>query len=239
MLPGEKYVSSTPIKLLMANLSVIISSLLHRVLEDAPDIHVVKSPAESSAIEKALRTDSVDVILLGTSRDHCAGSAVEMLASLRQRNQRTRFLVLTEKPTYTQTIALFRAGASGIISGDELQLELLCKSVRCVHSGQVWANNEVQQYLVASLGRPHSRKVTDANGKPLLTSREQEVLQLLAEGLGNSELAAALKLSEHTVKNHLFRIYEKLGVSNRMEAVLYFLTPRTWPSDIPRKGSTN
>jgi DNA-binding NarL/FixJ family response regulator len=68
----------------------------------------------------------------------------------------------------------------------------------------------------------------------LLTAREQQVLHLLADGLSNLELATVLRLSEHTVKNHLFRIYDKLGVSNRMEAVLYALTPRnTMPAPSP------
>jgi DNA-binding NarL/FixJ family response regulator len=76
------------------------------------------------------------------------------------------------------------------------------------------------------VSRPKSTDVTDAKGRPLLTAREQQVLHLLADGLSNSELATMLRLSEHTIKNHLFRIYDKLGVSNRMEAVLYALTPR-------------
>ena len=63
-------------------------------------------------------------------------------------------------------------------------------------------------------------------GASLLSSREEQVLQLLANGLSNRELASVMKLSEHTVKNHLFRIFDKLGVSNRLEAVLYAMNQR-------------
>lgn len=223
----KERVSPLPIRLLMANLPVMVVGILHKVFEKVPDIQIVPSPTEAHAIAKTLRSYPVDVILLGSSLDHGAGQAVEMLQSLRRRSQKTRFLVLSEKPDYSQTIAFFRAGASGILSGNDLEFDLLCKSVRCVHNGQVWANNEMLQHLIASLSSPYSRVVSDSSGRPLLTNREQEVLRLLAEGLSNSELATELKLSEHTVKNHLFRIYEKLGVSNRMEAALYFLTPRT------------
>jgi len=134
--------------------------------------------------------------------------------------------VLTEKPGYAEVISLFRAGVRGIVCSEDLRFDLLCKSIRCVHLGQIWASNQQLAYLVSSVSRPKSTDVTDANGRRLLTAREQQVLHLLADGLSNSELAAMLRLSEHTIKNHLFRIYDKLGVSNRMEAVLYALTPR-------------
>jgi DNA-binding NarL/FixJ family response regulator len=112
------------------------------------------------------------------------------------------------------------------VSSLDLRFDLLCKAIRCVYQGEVWASNEQFLYLVSSLSNPLAREITDSHGRALLTSREQQVLHLLADGLSNSELAQALKLSEHTVKNHLFRIYNKLGVSTRMEAVLYALAPQ-------------
>jgi DNA-binding NarL/FixJ family response regulator len=69
-------------------------------------------------------------------------------------------------------------------------------------------------------------KLTNMIGDSLLSPREEQVLHLLADGLSNRELAKTLKLSEHTVKNHLFRIFDKLGVSNRMEAVLCAISMR-------------
>ena len=233
-LPDDVQVSSTPIRLLMANLPAIVSDLLHKVLENIPDIQVVKPPIEIPFVAKTLNSEPVDVLLLGISRDQGPASAIEAISSLRPRNHRTRFLILCEKPDYAHTIALFRAGASGIISGDDLRVELLCKSVRCVHSGDIWANNQTLKHLVASLTIQHSNKVSDARGEPLLTNRQEEVLQLVAGGLSNAELARALNLSEHTIKNHLFKIYEKLGVSNRMEAALYFAAPRTPQPAVPR-----
>ena len=229
MPPDKEQVSASPINLLMANLPAIISALLSKAFERVSDIRVVRARAADTPIAKALRTNRIDVVLLGSSKNHGTRDAVEILQSLRQSKQRARFLILTENPDHSQTIALLRAGASGIITSDELQFDLLCESIRRVHSGQAWASHELLQHLVASLSSPSSRTVTDLKGARLLTEREQEVLQLLAEGLSNAELATELKLSGHTVKNHLFRIYEKLGVSNRMEAVLYFLTPRRLP----------
>jgi DNA-binding CsgD family transcriptional regulator len=92
--------------------------------------------------------------------------------------------------------------------------------------GQIWANASQLDLLIRSLSLPRSLKVTNVLGDSLLSNREEQVLHLLADGLSNRELAAALKLSEHTVKNHLFRIFDKLGVSSRMEAVLYAMSQR-------------
>jgi DNA-binding NarL/FixJ family response regulator len=142
------------------------------------------------------------------------------------RYQKAKAIVLTQEPAHEESIALLRVGAKGIFCIKDLRFDLLCKSVHCVYQGQIWADNDLVRYMIETLSRPQSREVTDSRGKKLLTAREQEVLHLLADGMSNYQLAAHLKLSEHTIKNHLFRIYEKLGVSNRMEAVLYALSPR-------------
>jgi DNA-binding NarL/FixJ family response regulator len=225
----SKEVSIPPIRVLLANLPVMMSELLHKVLDSVSDIQVVEPPIYVRHLSKVSLAGAVDVIVLGSSWLETEHSAVDIVQYLRDRDHGIRVIVLSEKPSYKETIALFRAGAHGIVSGSDLQFDLLCKSIRCVYDGQIWANNELLKHLVASLGHPRLGDITDSRGKLLLTNREQQVLQLLADGLSNAELAATLKLSGHTVKNHLFRIYDKLGVSTRMEAVLYAFTPRTLP----------
>jgi DNA-binding NarL/FixJ family response regulator len=80
------------------------------------------------------------------------------------------------------------------------------------------------KHLVDALAQPRCLQVLDAGGVNLLTNREQDVMRLVAEGLGNREIAQQLNLSQHTVKNYLFHIFDKLGVSNRVELVLYATT---------------
>lgn len=220
------------IKLLVTNVPAMLLDLLRNVFATVSDIQVVERRAGQDL--PSADPEPVDVILLGSSRTGGASSAQSIIEEVREQHQNAKIIILTQNPDYAETIALFRAGAKGILCNADLKFDLLCKCVRCVYKGEVWASNELFGYLVASLSHPKSREVTDCQGKPLLTTREQQVLHLLADGLSNSELAEVLKLSEHTVKNHLFRIYEKLGVSNRMEAVLYALTPRaqTKPSSM-------
>jgi DNA-binding NarL/FixJ family response regulator len=214
------------IRLLIANLPTILSDLLSNAFEIVPDIQVVKPVNDLQNLLDASKNGTSDVILLGSSRVENICSAVAIIDVLPDRHKDAKVIVITQKPGYAEVISLFRAGVKGIICSLNLRFDMLCKSVRCVHEGQIWASNEQLAYLVSSVSRPKSTDVTDSNGRPLLTAREQQVLHLLADGLSNLELATVLRLSEHTIKNHLFRIYDKLGVSNRMEAVLYALTPR-------------
>lgn len=231
--------SSVEIRLFMANLPVMLCDLLQNAFESVPDIKVVEPANDLQYLLDISKSDSTDVILLGSSRVENICSAVTILDSLPVRYKDSKVIVLTQKPDYAEVISLFRAGVRGILCSTNLRFELLCKSIRSVQEGQIWASNEQLAYLVSSVSRPKSTDVTDSKGRPLLTAREQQVLHLLADGLSNYELATVLRLSEHTVKNHLFRIYDKLGVSNRMEAVLYALTPRaTVPSPVDPVGET-
>jgi DNA-binding NarL/FixJ family response regulator len=96
----------------------------------------------------------------------------------------------------------------------------VAEKISRLDQGQIWASTKQLAHLVSSVSRPKPADATGSHGRPLLTAREQQVLHLLADGLSNYELATVLTVSKHTIKNHLFSIYDKLGVSNRMEAVL-------------------
>ena len=103
-----------------------------------------------------------------------------------------------------------------------MRLETLCKCIRRVHEGQIWARSvDLDQALEALANSPLIR-ATNHKGIELLSSRERQIIQHLAGGMTNREIAQALSLSPHTVKNYLFRIFDKLGVSSRTE--LLYLT---------------
>jgi DNA-binding NarL/FixJ family response regulator len=96
-----------------------------------------------------------------------------------------------------------------------------------VHKGQVWASSEELHYLLEAVTEPMPMRFATVAGKPLLSARELDVVRCVAEGLSNREIAQRLTLREHTVKNYLFRIFDKLGVSSRVEVVLYALSGGT------------
>jgi DNA-binding NarL/FixJ family response regulator len=90
-----------------------------------------------------------------------------------------------------------------------------------VADGQIWANTEQLNYILELISEVPSLRVLNSHGDNLLTPREEQVVALVAEGLGNRTIARELNLGEHTVKKYLFRIFEKLGISSRVELVLY------------------
>jgi len=100
-------------------------------------------------------------------------------------------------------------------------MRLLCKCLSRVSAGQIWANTEQLNYIFGMISEVPSLRVLNSSGINLLTPREEQVVALVAEGLGNRQIAIELNLSEHTIKKYLFRIFEKLGISTRVELVLY------------------
>ncbi len=141
---------------------------------------------------------------------------------------------------------LFRAGARGVFDRSEFDIRLLCRCIRCVAAGQVWASSEQIDYVLDTFTDTASLRVVSAGGENLLTRRERDVVRLVVEGLVNREVAQQLGLSEHTVKNYLFNVFNKLGVSSRAELILYAvsnsdnrLLPDPGPPPHPGNGNGN
>jgi DNA-binding NarL/FixJ family response regulator len=103
-------------------------------------------------------------------------------------------------------------------------LKALSKCIRRVHEGQVWASTDQMQLLLGFIANLEPKLIPKKGGMTLLSPREQEVACLVAEGMSNKDIANQLKLREHTVRNYLFHIFEKLGLSSRVELTLYALS---------------
>ncbi len=130
-------------------------------------------------------------------------------------------ILLIEANERSLVVNAFRSGARGLFCFPDYPFRLLCKCIQSVQRGDVWANNQQLHYLLESIAEVPSLPVVDSNGRTLLTPREEQVVALVADGLSNRDVALELRLSEHTVKKYLFRIFDKLGVSSRVELVLY------------------
>ena len=120
-------------------------------------------------------------------------------------------------------IDAFRCGAGGIFTPSH-SINVLPKCICTVHSGHVWVSNEQIELLLELVSRLRALQVVRPGGMALLGSRERQVLGLVAEGMRNQEISEKLNLTEHTVRNYLCRISEKLGLSSRVELVLYALS---------------
>ena len=213
-------------KVLLVNIPALSAQLMATALTQQGMIEVM-GLAQSPLVTKALvEQHAPQVVVVGSRSGIEQLTGMPYVEMIRAVAPQVRQIVLGQDLSHEEEIALLRAGARGLLCEARVTVPILSKCICSVAAGQIWANSEQLERLLGSLSRPRPLRVTNALGAAILSRREEEVLHLLAEGLSNRELAATLKLSEHTIKNHLFRIFDKLGVSSRMEAVLYALSRR-------------
>ncbi len=197
------------------------AQLLTRMLESSPyQVRVIAASGEATLGPESPLGEA-DVALI-TASEADAPVKTKLLRQIRQSNASVRCIMLLEECTREQVVDVFSAGAMGVCSRNE-SCEVLCKCIDRVFHGQIWANSQQLHYILETLWTGNRVRLTDARGQALLTRREEEIVYLVAEGLRNREIAEQLKLSEHTIRNYLFRIFEKLGISSRSELILYAL----------------
>jgi DNA-binding NarL/FixJ family response regulator len=135
----------------------------------------------------------------------------------------TRVIVLTATEDDREVVRAVRMGARGIVLKDSAT-ELLLKSIRTVHAGEIWLDKKKTSDVIEAFKK--SAESGPRREKPLLSDREKEIVQLVAQGFRNREIGEKLFISEQTVKNHLHNIFDKLGVSDRLELALYAIHHR-------------
>src|SRR5580693_6280487 len=186
---------------------------------------VIGFATDAVGIREGLEKNDADVAVIGArlENEDLAGFQVtrEILAS---RSKPSVIMILdSNKPA--MVVEAFRAGACGVFSRDQSS-EWLCKCIHAVHKGQVWASSKELHFVIEALGQAPLTKPISVRGTALLTKREEGVVHLVAEGMTNRDISQELKLSEHTVRNYLFRIFNKVGTSNRLELALYAIDRR-------------
>jgi DNA-binding NarL/FixJ family response regulator len=130
-------------------------------------------------------------------------------------------VLLVESYDRDLVVKAFRAGIRGIFHFTHSSFHMLCKCINGVSKGEIWINAQQMHYVLEALSDVNTLRVVNSSGKSLLTPREEQVVALVADGLSNREAANELGLSEHTIKKYLLRIFDKLGISTRVELVLY------------------
>ncbi len=186
---------------------------------------VVASTSTSTEAVRRLEDHSADVAVISSELQDGPLTGYKVLHQLRASRSKTAAIMLLDSGERDLVIDAFRGGARGIFCRMQ-SFKALSKCIRTVHKGQVWASNVEIEFLLEALTHYTPLQLVRSSGMNLLTPREEEVVRLVAEGMRNRDIAQKLNVSEHTVRNYLFRIFEKLGVSSRVELVLYVLSRR-------------
>lgn len=222
-----KIFSQSPkIRVGLVNLSLMHCDLLRSALSSESDIVVAGQVENLEELQTFLQDRVPTVALVGSDGRGGSFGAFPFLRGINTLAPSLPQVVMSARLSQDEVVACFRGGARGLLCGSSNDVAALTKCLRCVSAGQIWASTGQLDSLLRAISSPECSRVTDVLGASLLSDREEQVLDLLVSGLSNRELAAVMHLSEHTVKNHLFRIFDKLGVSTRLEAVLYALNHR-------------
>jgi DNA-binding NarL/FixJ family response regulator len=204
------------ISVLIADDHPMVRQGLRVFLELQPDIEVVgeaSNGAQAAALAQQLRPDVVllDLVMPGTD----GVGAIELMA---EAAVESRVLIVTSFGEQRAVVPAIRAGARGYVS-KEVEPSALAAAIRAVAAGHVLLGPEI---AAALLGPPGARGDGAGDGAdPQLTGREREVLDLIARGRSNREIAKALTVSEKTVKTHVSNVLMKLGVADRTQAALW------------------
>lgn len=206
----------------VTDVSTMGCQLLADTIESRNRCRVVGSATSSKKLIAAVCELQPDVAVISSQLQDGAFAGLFALRELRALQARSRAIMLLDSDQSELVVEAFRSGARGIFCRTGATAELR-KCVQCVHKGQIWVNNRQLEHILKAVMQVPAPKLAKTATK-VLSKREEEIARLVASGLSNREVAQRLSLSHHTVKNNLFRVFEKLGISTRIELVLYILS---------------
>jgi two-component system, NarL family, nitrate/nitrite response regulator NarL len=235
--PRERNAEATGI--LIADDHAIFRDGLRMLLETQPDFRVVGEAKDGEETVSLVRELKPDVLLLDLAMPRFPG--LDVLYELARSSTPVRSIVLAAAAERSEMVQAIHLGARAVVlkhSG----IQVLLECIHAVMAGRYWVGDENLSDLTEVLRRllppPGSRAASRALG---LTARELEVVATVASGYTNKDIAQKFSISEHTVKNHLTNIFDKLGFSNRVELALFAtehrLTENSWICDMPKSRS--
>jgi DNA-binding NarL/FixJ family response regulator len=209
--------------IVLADSSRMGCQLLADTIQRRNHFRVVGSATTREEVISAVRKLHPDIAVISSRLQDGAFAGLLALLELHISQSRPGVIILLDDDRQELVVEAFRTGARGVFCRNGVTTELR-KCIQCVYEGQIWANNTHLEHIVEALMQAPVPGLTKTAVIRALSKREQEIARLVASGLSNREVAQRLSLSHHTVKNYLFRVFEKLGISTRIELVLYMLS---------------
>ena len=224
---GAGLASGQKIRIVVADDHPIFRDGLCKLLALEEDFEVVAQAQDGRQVLEVLQQYEPDILLLDLKMPGLDGLGT--LQRLQAVKNKTRVIVLTASDDKSEFVQAMRFGTSGIVL-KQTATELLIKSIRKVHAGEIWLDSHttaavIRQFVAADETPPPLAPTSAGPGRERerspLSQREREIVALVAQGFKNKEMAEKMFISEQTVKNHLHNIFDKLGVSDRLELALY------------------
>ncbi len=208
---------SEKIKIALADGHTIFRDGLRKLLSLEPDFEVIAEAKNGTEVLDLVRDHEPDVLLLDLKMPGLDG--LSALQRIQGQKLKTKIIVLTASDDEGEYVQAMKFGTSGIVL-KQTATELLIKSIRKVHGGEIWLDARTTAAVMRQFASPGDLGPRERD-KPRLSNREREIVALVAQGFKNKEIAERMFISEQTVKNHLHNIFDKLGVSDRLELALY------------------
>lgn len=206
------------IRIVIGDRQPIFRNGLTRLLSQQPDITVVGEVEDAKQALKLLEEKKATILLLDSLL--MEQDAQELIRELQQNHKHVRVILMTPSERADDSSATFRKIAAGILP-KQVPLEGLLQCIHKVDSGEQWTASPLANPISIPPIAQNSRFTGMAKEHSPLSIREKQVVAMIAQGYRNKEIAERMFISEQTVKNHLHNIFDKLGVSDRLELALY------------------
>jgi two-component system, NarL family, nitrate/nitrite response regulator NarL len=207
------------IRVIVADTQAIFRAGLRKIFALEDDIRVVGQAETLPQAQSAVKKFSADVLIFESA---LAPNPVETVAEILRQNPQIRVVVVTPGSDEQLTLDLFRRGAHGVLSR-EVEPELLVDCLRKVAAGETWLDRQGILWVMEAY-RNQSMRPTGARPKVQLTPKESLIVSCVTQGMKNKEIAVRVGTTEQVVKNYLRKVYDKLGVADRLELALYCLS---------------
>jgi DNA-binding NarL/FixJ family response regulator len=214
------------IRVILADTQAIYRVGIRKILALEDDIRVVAQADSLSNLYAAIERYPTDVVLMDGG---ILAGTVDAIPELLRRMPGLKLILQASPDDESNTVELYRKGVRGLISRS-ISPDLLVKCIRKIAAGETWIDNQSVNWVIEAY-RAQAAALVNPRTQPKISAKEMQIIVCITQGKRNKEIAVQMGTTEQVIKNHLRKIYDKLGVSDRLELALYCLHNKLIPAD--------